>query len=490
MKTSISSCFSHRTQRVLIICAIFAVFFCIVLLNITRTSVWGDEGFSVMTIGGGNGVNASMENFWNLIMADNHPFLYNFLLYFYAKVFGYSDGVLRFFSTLWICVGGMIGYFLLRKYRGGGEWFSLLYLIFFMLAPNTIYYAQELRNYGMILGLSSIFCVLYFLIREYLYNRFETQHIKTYFFSLVCIGVALILTHYYAYIFLFSAGCALLFESFVKKKLFLITLGSFVFIGIVGIVWLFLHCYMGGFHLRITGASNGDFWTYDRGLTMLLLSIVLSMLGKYGWGAVLFALSYAVLMCFKSLKQYIKFYSGLCLPVVLEMIIAAGIFTVLTKTVVVRYFMELYPFAYLFIALVLNVGGKRIVPFIFLIVVCLIGHSVFLSKTYEKEDIHSASVYVESHFDKNACKLPVGWISYARYLPNFEVVERPLLQDGCDLILLSVTDIDDVAQDFNNIRSYLAKYDITNGYCIVEFNNAVLVFKDNYQGCKKATNIQ
>ncbi|BDB65629.1 hypothetical protein T36_2108 [Helicobacter cinaedi] len=117
-----------------------------------------------------------------------------------------------------------------------------------------------------------------------------------------------------------------MFESFVKKKLFLITLGSFVFIGIVGIVWLFLHCYMGGFHLRMIGASNGSSWTYDRGLTMLLLSIVLSMLGKYGWSAVLFALSYAVLMCFESLKQCIKFYFGLCLPIIFKMMIVAVIF--------------------------------------------------------------------------------------------------------------------------------------------------------------------
>ena len=123
-------------------------------------------------------------------------------------------------------------------------------------------------------------------------------------------------------------------------------------------------------------------------------------------------------------------------------------------------------------------------PFVFLIVVCLIGHSFFLSKTYEKEDIRTASVYVERHFNRNECRLPVGWISYARYLPNFEVVERPLLQDGCDLILLSVTDIDDVAQDFSNIRGYLAEHNITNSYCILEFNNAVLVVKDDYQGCR------
>ncbi|WP_220703583.1 hypothetical protein [Helicobacter cinaedi] len=122
--------FSHRTQRVLIICAIFTIFFCIVLLNITRTSVWGDEGFSVMTIGGGNGIKASMENFWNLIMADNHPFLYNFLLYFYAKVFGYSDGVLRFFSALWICVGGVVGYLLLRRHAGGGAFSTLFAFLY------------------------------------------------------------------------------------------------------------------------------------------------------------------------------------------------------------------------------------------------------------------------------------------------------------------------------------------------------------------------
>ena len=136
--TSILTRFSHRTQRALIVCVIFVIFFCIVLLNITRTSVWGDEGFSVMTIGGGDGVNASMGNFWNLIMADNHPFLYNFLLYFYAKMFGYSDGILRFFSALWICIGGIISYFLLRMYNGGGGGF-ICFIYSFLCWHQTPY---------------------------------------------------------------------------------------------------------------------------------------------------------------------------------------------------------------------------------------------------------------------------------------------------------------------------------------------------------------
>lgn len=121
---SASKSANSASKRALIIGAIFAVFFLIVLLNITRTSVWGDEGFSVMTIGGGEGVRASMAHFWELIMKDNHPFLYNFLLYFYAKVFGYSDGVLRFFSALWICAGAIVGYLLLKSYEnatGGGR---------------------------------------------------------------------------------------------------------------------------------------------------------------------------------------------------------------------------------------------------------------------------------------------------------------------------------------------------------------------------------
>ena len=478
--------FSNKTQTILVVCATFAVFFSIVLLNITRTSVWGDEGFSVMTIGGGNGVNASMRNFWDLIMADNHPFLYNFLLYFYAKVFGYSDGVLRFFSALWICVGGITSYFLLSRYKVGGGWLPLFYLVFFMLAPNTIYYAQELRNYGMILGLSSIFCVLYFLIREYLYNRFETQHIRIYFFSLVCIGVALMLTHYYAYIFLFSAGCVLLLECLIRdKKIFFLAFMSLGFIGLVGIVWLFLHCYIGDFHLRIIGASNGDLWIYDREITMLLLSIVISMLGKYGWGAVWFVVLYVVLMHFKSFKQCIKAHFGLCLPIVLEIILAAIIFTFFTKTMTTRYFMELYPFAYLFLALILNIVEKRIVLAILLLIsICLAGHSSLISQTYKKEDIRAASDYIGKHFDKNRCKLPVGWISYARYLPEFEFVEQPLLQDECDLILLSVISFDDALHDFKEFRKYLAKHNVIEGYCIVEFENVVLVVKDSYQGCR------
>lgn len=54
-KVSLSKAFLNH-QGKLVLCALCAIFLAIVLSNITRTSIWGDEGFSVMSIGGGGGV--------------------------------------------------------------------------------------------------------------------------------------------------------------------------------------------------------------------------------------------------------------------------------------------------------------------------------------------------------------------------------------------------------------------------------------------------
>ena len=329
----------------------------------------------------------------------------------------------------------------------------------------------------MILGLSSIFCVLYFLIREYVYHRFETPHIRAYFFALVCAGVALVLTHYYAYVFVFAAGCALLLECFIRRECRFKAFVSFAIIGLVGVIWLFLHCFIGDFHMRIVGASRGESWIYEGGVASLLLSMVVSMLGKYGYGAIVIAILHGVVAHRTSLFEHVKAHIGLCFPIVIEMIIVALMFVYVTKTMTTRYFIELFPFMYIFVALLLCCLGRRAIPFALLIALCLAGHSFFVSKNYEKEDIRGASAYIQSHFKPSQCKLPVSWISYARYLPQFEFVEKPLWQEDCDLILLSCVDEREIESDFKELRSYLAKQGIMGDYHIIEIHKAAIVLK-------------
>lgn len=357
-----------------------------------------------------------------------------------------------------------------------GRYVAFIYFGIYLCAPNTIYYAQELRSYAMLLGLSSVFCVLYFLIRESLYARFTSLSIW-YFVGLSFVGVLLILTHYYAYIFCFCAGLALLLECLYKKSLFLPVFLSFLIIGCVGVAWILVHIYYGGFYERIIGSANGQNWIHEGSVWSLVWSVLLSMFGKYGIGALILTTLYLTVSNFAQLRSLIKRHIMLCLPIVFEICMLVVIFTFVSKTMTTRYFIEIYPFGYLFVALILGFYGRRVLPFVCLILVCLSIHSFLLSATYKKEDIRAASAYIATHFDSAHCKLPVSWISYARYLPEFEFVTHPLKQESCDLILLSTANETDKATDFKATRDYLSKHNISEPYCFLYFDGALLVLQ-------------
>lgn len=260
-------------------------------------------------------------------------------------MFGTSDFILRFFSTIWIVFGAIVSFILLNKH--GYKIVALLYIPLFVLAPNTIYYAQECRNYAMILSLASIFCVLLYLVLESLHKKLSFKHPSRYFLGIFVCGSAMVLTHYYAYIFVFAAGVVLLIESLRSKTH---TLGLFVVflcIGFIGIAWIALHHVVGGFLHRMDGA-----WVYEKSIYSLLFSIVLSAFGKFGW--VLVAVS--LLACFMKYRpiNLCKEYAPLLYIVGLELFIVVGVFFCISQTMTPRYFMELYPLIYLFVATILS----------------------------------------------------------------------------------------------------------------------------------------
>ena len=87
-----------------------------------------------------------------------------------------------------------------------------------MLNPNTIYYSQELRSYAMLLGLSSVFIILCYIIYKAINDEIINNQ-TTITIYLIILGIALVLTHYYAYIFVLSVGVVLLAISLYKQKL-------------------------------------------------------------------------------------------------------------------------------------------------------------------------------------------------------------------------------------------------------------------------------
>ncbi|WP_300450603.1 hypothetical protein [uncultured Helicobacter sp.] len=107
-------------------------------------------------------------------------------------------------------------------------------LFYFSLAPNTIYYAQESRNYAMLLALASIFCTLLYCVFESMYYRLTLKRPMYYFVGILICGVAMVLTHYYAYIFVFSTGMIALIQAWRTKQYFIPLFIIFTLMGAMG----------------------------------------------------------------------------------------------------------------------------------------------------------------------------------------------------------------------------------------------------------------
>ncbi len=239
-------------------------------------------------------------------------------------------------------------------------------LFYFSLAPNTIYYAQESRNYAMLLALASIFCTLLYCVFESMYYRLTLKRPMYYFVGILICGVAMVLTHYYAYIFVFSTGMIALIQAWRTKQYFIPLFIIFTLMGAMGVMWIGIHHYYGDFLHRM----NSE-WVYDKSLYFLLLSIPLSALGKFGWIFVI--LFYA--FCFKQipLKVY-RQYAPLLYIVGLELCIIIAIFMSISQTITTRYFVELYPLIYLFLASILVYASRYAVFYIPALTLILVAH--------------------------------------------------------------------------------------------------------------------
>ena len=169
---------------------------------------------------------------------------------------GTSDFVLRFFSAIWILFGAITSYIILYKHHYKS--LALLYIIFFLLAPQTIYYAQECRNYAMLLCLTSIFCTLLYLVLESMHDRLKLTHQFWYFLGILLCGTALVLTHYYAYVFVFCVGVVFLLQSILTRKFFIPLFICFGLMGLAGIIWISIHHFYGGFLDRMDTA-----WVFE-----------------------------------------------------------------------------------------------------------------------------------------------------------------------------------------------------------------------------------
>lgn len=122
------------------------VFLSLVLVTITKSSIWFDEAF---------GVYLSHYNFIDIARytaADVHPPFYYWLLRIWCSIFGYSELGVRSMSLFFGCVSIILGYILIKKlFNKKIARFSLLFMV---LSPMLVRYGQEARMYTLITAIS------------------------------------------------------------------------------------------------------------------------------------------------------------------------------------------------------------------------------------------------------------------------------------------------------------------------------------------------
>jgi hypothetical protein len=132
--------------------------------------------------------------------------LYEFLLFNWMSLFGHSEVATRLLSTIYVTLSILFLYlFTLRIFR---RRIAIASTIFYSVSYMAIYYSLESRYYGQILflsTLSSYLLVLYLhsLGQDYCWKRLL---INSYFFLLTLSNVALMLSHNFTFLFIFTQG--------------------------------------------------------------------------------------------------------------------------------------------------------------------------------------------------------------------------------------------------------------------------------------------
>ena len=346
---------------------------------------------------------------------------------------------------------------------------AFIFICVFMLNPNTIYYSQELRSYAMLLGLSSVFIILCYIIYKAINDEIINNQ-TTITIYLIILGIALVLTHYYAYIFVLSVGVVLLAISLYKQKLYKHIFLIFFIIGLAGIAWLLIHLNYGALIYRMSNSYNGSEWIYENTIFHLLFSIILSSFGKFGWAVIIVASIYILIKDQQTTKKYIIHYLPFIIMIIVELAIISIIFIFFSKTMTQRYFVMLYPIIYLFIAILFT--NEKLKYFALALLISIYLHSIYISSTYVKNNIRGASNFIKQNFDSHYCKLPLSWDSYARYLQDYEILHKPTIQNNCDLIFFTI----DSSDHFIHTKTILKENNIKH-YILNNFNGAVVVTK-------------
>lgn len=231
--------------------SIFAIAaFCLVTASrglFSGYSYWADELHSVI---------ASLAKWQDLygkwLVVDVHPPLYQSVLKLWMGIFGSSEISTRLLSFLFALLTILIFSIEALQRR---QVRRMLALALLGLSPAFAFYAQETRSYSMALMLASLVTLLALRLRAHDHNLGAADHsrgitkitVAGYYIA----AIALSLTHYFGWIYVFSLSAVTLFERRIEKSRW-----KTIVLVILISLWPVWHLYAG----NLGGKAGGDFW--------------------------------------------------------------------------------------------------------------------------------------------------------------------------------------------------------------------------------------
>jgi len=161
-----------------------------------KQSLWYDEGVSAYL------ATLPLSDLTAWTAGDIQPPLYYYLLWGWARIFGYSESALRGLSLLFSLLTVPLGWYAGRRFfskRAG-----MLAGLIFATSPLYIWYAQEARNYALLTLLGLLSSLLLFHIVERLTDELRATEQKSagvswwIWTAYVLVNCAALYTHYFA----------------------------------------------------------------------------------------------------------------------------------------------------------------------------------------------------------------------------------------------------------------------------------------------------
>lgn len=210
-----------KNQNILFLILILLIGFYLRIYNITSTSLWYDELFSLDF----SNPKRSFTEMLKLTVEDVHPPFYQTILWLWFKLFGFTELNARFLSVLIGLLTIIASYIFSKEFYSKS--ISLAVAFIFSTTFFLIWYSQEVRSYQ----LAVLLAILSYL---YLYRTliFEDYKNLTLYWMITILWMY---THYISFFIIVSQFIFtllfILFFSKNKKKLFkLLTITSIIFI--------------------------------------------------------------------------------------------------------------------------------------------------------------------------------------------------------------------------------------------------------------------